>query len=121
MPEGTKSSVFEWFVGKKVWLAQYDDEDDFTLFGVLVGVSDGFASLRVDSEETPGILVNLQNVKEVELYREGDEKVVKKSGAKSKKKGKVVVHLFPPAPKAKPKKKDKPNGSGPTEPDAPPA
>lgn len=55
--------------GQKVWLVQYDDDDD-SLIGVVDNISEGFISLRSDGDTTPSLWVNLANVKEIELFRE---------------------------------------------------
>lgn len=55
-------------VGQKVWIIQYDDEDDFVL-GTCEGFSRGFVAIRGDSDDEPTLYVNLANVKEIEVYR----------------------------------------------------
>ena len=59
-------------VGKKVWVIQYDDEDN-SVIGVVEGVGDGFIALRMDHETDPTLYVNLTNVKEIEVFREKGE------------------------------------------------
>lgn len=59
-------------VGKKVWVVQFDDEDN-SVYGIVEGTDNGFIALRVENEEEPSLYVNLQNVKEIELYREKGE------------------------------------------------
>ncbi len=55
-------------LGKKVWVIQYDDEDD-TVLGTCEGFSHGFIAIRGDKDTTPTLYVNLQNVREIEVYR----------------------------------------------------
>ena len=55
-------------IGKKVWVIQYDDEDD-TVLGVCEGFSRGFIAIRGDQDEEPTLYVSLANVREVEVYR----------------------------------------------------
>ena len=55
-------------VGKKVWVIQYDDEDD-TVLGICEGFSDGFVAIRGEQEDEPTLYVNLANVREIEVYR----------------------------------------------------
>ena len=57
-------------VGKKVWIVQYDDEDNNSIIGVVEGLDNGFISLRMESETDPTLYVNLTNVKEIEVFRE---------------------------------------------------
>ena len=59
-------------VGKKVWVVQFDDEDN-SVYGIVEGTDNGFIALRVENEEEPSLYVNLQNVKEIEIYREKGE------------------------------------------------
>jgi hypothetical protein len=56
-------------IGKKVWVVQYDDEDN-SVYGVVDGTDNGFIALRVENETDPSLYVNLQNVKEIEVFRE---------------------------------------------------
>ncbi len=71
-------SFFVWdatmkrLVGKKVWVIQFDDEDD-TVLGWCEGFADGFIAIRGDHDDTPTLYVNLSNVREIELYRDPPE------------------------------------------------
>lgn len=56
-------------VGKKVWVIQYDDEND-SVIGVVEGVEQGFIALRMEHEVEPTLYVNLANVKEIEVFRD---------------------------------------------------
>jgi len=58
----------ERLIGKKVWVIQYDDEDD-TVLGWCEGFSRGFVAIRGDKDDEPTLYVNLQNVREIEIYR----------------------------------------------------
>ena len=58
----------ERLIGKKVWVIQYDDEDD-TVLGTCDGFSRGFVAIRGDKDTEPTLYVNLQNVREIEIYR----------------------------------------------------
>ncbi len=58
----------ERLIGKKVWLIQYDDEDD-TVLGTCEGISRGFLAIRGDKDDEPTLYVNLQNIREIEVYR----------------------------------------------------
>ena len=55
--------------GKKVWVIQYDDEEN-SVIGVVEGVDNGFIALRMEHETDPTLYVNLANVKEIEVFRE---------------------------------------------------
>lgn len=55
-------------VGKKVWVVQFDDDED-SVIGVVEGVDGGFVALRMEHEEDPTLYVNLANVKEIEVFR----------------------------------------------------
>ncbi|GEM_PF-2771280 len=55
--------------GQKVWVVQFDDDDD-SLIGIVDKIADGFIALRNDGEPMPSLYVNLTNVKEIELFRE---------------------------------------------------
>lgn len=55
-------------VGKKVWVIQYDDEDDAVL-GICEGFENNFVKLRQDMEKEPSLYINLANVKEIEVFR----------------------------------------------------
>jgi len=55
-------------IGKKVWVIQFDDEDD-TVLGTCEGLSRGFIAIRGDADSEPTLYVNLSNVREIELYR----------------------------------------------------
>jgi len=57
-------------VGKKVFIVQYDDEENNPIVGVVEGIDAGFISLRMESETDPTLYVNLANVKEIEVIRE---------------------------------------------------
>ncbi len=59
-------------VGKKVWVVQYDDEDN-SVYGLVDSVENGFIALRFEHESEPMLWVNLQNVKEIEVFRERGE------------------------------------------------
>jgi hypothetical protein len=59
-------------VGKKVWVIQYDDEDDAVL-GICEGFENNFIKLRQELEEEPSLYINLANVKEIELFRPDGE------------------------------------------------
>ncbi len=59
-------------VGKKVWVIQYDDEDN-SVIGVMEGVDNGFIALRMEHEQDPTLYVSLANVKEIEVFRERGE------------------------------------------------
>lgn len=66
-------------VGKKIWVIQYDDEDDSVL-GICEGFDSSFVALRQELETEPSLYVNLANVKEIEVYRasgEGELRVLK--------------------------------------------
>lgn len=56
-------------VGKKVWVVQYDDEDS-SVYGMVHSIEDGFIAICQESDEEPTLFVNLQNVKEIEKFRE---------------------------------------------------
>lgn len=56
-------------LNKKVWVIQYDDEDN-SVIGVVEGVDNGFIALRMEHETDPTLYVNLGNVKEIEVFRE---------------------------------------------------
>mgnify|MGYP000486188197 CR=1 FL=1 len=58
--------------GKKVWVIQFDDEDN-SVIGVVQGIDNGFIGLRMEHETEPTLYVNLANVKEIEVFRERDE------------------------------------------------
>ena len=55
--------------GQKVWLVQFDDDDD-SLIGIVDSIADGFVALRSDGETQPTLWVNLSNVKEIEIFRD---------------------------------------------------
>jgi hypothetical protein len=55
--------------GKKVWVIQFDDEDN-SVIGIVEGVDSGFIALRMEHETSPTLYVNLANVKEIEVFRE---------------------------------------------------
>lgn len=59
-------------VGKKVWVIQYDDDEN-SVIGVVDGVDDSFIALRMEHEQDPTLYVNLANVKEIEVFRENGE------------------------------------------------
>ena len=59
-------------VGKKVWVIQYDDDDN-SVIGIVEGVEGGFIALRMEHETDPTLYVNLTNVKEIEIFRERGE------------------------------------------------
>ncbi len=59
-------------VGKKVWVVQYDDEDN-SVYGVVDGIADGFIALRFEADTEPTLYVNITNVKEIEVFRERGE------------------------------------------------
>jgi hypothetical protein len=59
-------------IGKKVWVIQYDDEDDAVL-GICEGFEHNFVKLRQELEKEPSLYINLANVKEIELYRPDGE------------------------------------------------
>ncbi len=60
-------------VGKKVWVIQYDDEDN-SVIGVVEGIDNGFIALRMETETEPTLYVNLANVKEIEVYKERSDR-----------------------------------------------
>ena len=59
-------------VGKKVWVIQYDDEEDAVL-GICLGVDQNFIALRQEHEADPSLFINLTNVKEIEVFRTDGE------------------------------------------------
>lgn len=59
-------------IGKKVWIIQYDDEEDAVL-GICVGVDQNFIALRQELEVEPSLFINLTNVKEIEVFRSDGE------------------------------------------------
>ena len=59
-------------IGKKVWVIQFDDEDN-SVIGIAEGVDNGFIALRMEHETGPTLFVNLANVKEIEVFRERGE------------------------------------------------
>lgn len=59
-------------VGKKVWVIQYDDEEN-SVIGLVEGIDTGFIALRMEHETEPTLYVNLANVKEIEVFRERAE------------------------------------------------
>ena len=62
----------ESLIGKKVWIIQYDDEEDAVL-GICVGVDQNFIALRQELEVEPSLFINLTNVKEIEVFRSDGE------------------------------------------------
>lgn len=57
-------------VRKKVWVVQYDDDED-SVCGIVHSIEDGFIAIcRTEKDEEPTLFVNLQNVKEIETFRE---------------------------------------------------
>jgi hypothetical protein len=62
----------ERLVSKKVWVVQYDDEDN-SVIGIVESVCDGFIALRMDHEDDPTLYINLRNVKEIEVFRDRGE------------------------------------------------
>ncbi len=56
-------------IGKKVWVIQYDDDDN-SVYGTVDAIGDGFIAIKVDQDPDPTIYVNLRGVKEIEVYRE---------------------------------------------------
>ena len=75
--------------GKKVWVIQFDDDEN-SVIGIVEGVEDGFISLRMDHETEPTLYVNLQNVKEIEVFRsngEGELRLLRFPGAEPRDKG----------------------------------
>jgi hypothetical protein len=58
--------------GKKVWVIQYDDEEDAVL-GICLGVDQNFIALRQEHESDPSLFINLTNVKEIEVFRADGE------------------------------------------------
>ena len=59
-------------VGKKVWVIQYDDEEDAVL-GICLGVDQNFIALRQEHEAEASLFINLTNVKEIEVFRADGE------------------------------------------------
>lgn len=59
-------------VGQKVWVIQFDDEDD-SIVAIVDAIDAGFIALRTELEPTASIYVNLTNVKEIELFRSEGE------------------------------------------------
>jgi hypothetical protein len=59
-------------IGEKVWVVQYDDEDT-SVIGIVDAIEDGFVALRTDGESQPSLYVSLQNVKEIELFKNRGE------------------------------------------------
>ena len=57
--------------GKKIWIIQYNDEDNLVI-GLMEVVDNGFIALRMEHEPEPTLYVNLANVKEIEVFRERD-------------------------------------------------
>lgn len=55
--------------GQKVWVYQFDDDDD-SVIGVVDSVENGFIALRYEGDPLPALYVNLSNVREIELFRE---------------------------------------------------
>lgn len=65
----------ERLVGKKIWVIQYDDEDD-SVIGICEGFSNNFIALRQEHEVDPSLYIHLANVKEIEVFRtEGEGEV----------------------------------------------
>ncbi|GMV42811.1 MAG: hypothetical protein AMXMBFR64_45270 [Myxococcales bacterium] len=65
----------ERLVGKKIWVIQYDDEDD-SVIGICEGFSNNFIALRQEQETEPSLYIHLANVKEIEVFRtEGEGEV----------------------------------------------
>lgn len=65
-------------IGKKVWVVQYDDEED-SVYGIVHSIADGFIAIRrAENDEEPTLFVNLQNVKEIERFyeQEGNGKLM---------------------------------------------
>ncbi len=59
-------------IGKKVWVIQYDDEEDAVL-GICVGLDQSFIALRQEHEGDASLFINLTNVKEIEVFRTDGE------------------------------------------------
>jgi hypothetical protein len=59
-------------VGKKVWVIQFDDEEN-SVIGIVEGLDGGFIALRMEHEAEPTLYVNLRNVKEIEVFRTSGE------------------------------------------------
>ena len=59
-------------VGQKVWVIQFDDEDD-SIVAIVDAIDSGFIALRTELETTASIYVNLTNVKEIEIFRSEGE------------------------------------------------
>ena len=59
-------------VGKKIWVIQYDDEEDAVL-GICEGLDNNFVALRQELETEPSLFINLTNVKEIEVFRSDAE------------------------------------------------
>ena len=55
--------------GQKVWVYQFDDEDD-SVIGIVDSIENGFIALRYEGDAIPALYVNLTNVREIELFRE---------------------------------------------------
>ena len=55
--------------GQKVWVYQFDDDDD-SVIGVVDSIEDGFIALRYEGDQNPALYVNLSNVREIEVFRE---------------------------------------------------
>jgi hypothetical protein len=76
-------------VGKKVWVIQYDDEEN-SVIGVVEGIDKGFIALRMEHETDPTLYVNLTNVKEIEVFREhgdGELRLLRFPGGEAPDKG----------------------------------
>jgi hypothetical protein len=61
-------AIMKRLIGQKVWVIQFDDEDT-SVIGIVDAIDQGFVALRNEREQAPSLYVNLQNVKEIELYR----------------------------------------------------
>lgn len=59
--------------GQKVWVYQFDDDED-SVIGIVDNVADGFIALRYEGDPAPALYVNLSNVREIELFREEPHK-----------------------------------------------
>lgn len=55
--------------GQKVWIYQFDDDDD-SVIGVVDSIANGFIALCYEGDTMPALFVNLSNVREIEIFRE---------------------------------------------------
>ena len=62
----------ESLIGKKIWVIQYDDEED-AILGICEAIGEHFIALRQDLETEPSLYVSLQSIKEIEVFRADGE------------------------------------------------